>query len=121
MGTAPTTSIRPAQNSYAPGSTVRVTIENVGTRDLGYGHCPVSLQRRVGRRWEDVPGGIADPHACDLVLERLAPGQRRLLGDVRLASGIRPGAYRLVFDVVLVDPETKLPLRDRATTVFTVE
>jgi hypothetical protein len=98
--------ITPDRASYAAGSTVTISIRNLGGADVGYNPCPRVLQRQVLGGWVTLE---PSPVMCPLAIYVLSPGAM-VTEEVALSAGLTPGRYRVYFASL-----TAIPEDDRAT------
>ena len=106
-----------AQNAFAPGEPVNVTISNLSEVPLFYpdGFCKTELQRRDGNSWVTVSEPAAGCAAADDFLD---PGQT-VVHEYRLPAGIAEGFYRLAISTPRPEEQTH-PEPELLTSAFRV-
>lgn len=102
------------KNSYIPGESVSVQFFNRSDKPVGYGPCPLGLERQAGNQWIKL-GSIE--HCLTAILLVLEPNGTRTL-QTKLDSTLQSGTYRFY---VQVFPNTNLPTRFVYSPKFRVE
>ncbi|MCY1073860.1 immunoglobulin-like domain-containing protein [Archangium lansingense] len=88
--------LRTDQEHYAPGSELKLQLQNVSLQSLGYNLCFATLQRQAEETWTEVPR--PDGTVCAAYQDRLLPGKSS--EELQpLDASLPEGTYRYVISV----------------------
>lgn len=108
-----------AQETYASGELVNITIANLSEVTLFYpdSFCKTQLQRKSGNAWLKVAD---QPTACPPSLGFLEPSQT-VVHQFQLPKGIAAGTYRFILPMPVADDDEGTPEHVLPTPAFHVQ
>jgi hypothetical protein len=104
--------LRTDADSYAPGGSMTLTLENQGSERVGYNLCVHGLERRSGDAWTSVES----ERVCTAHLEMLEPGQTASY-ETTVPEDLASGEYRVRLPLYLPGREEQ---RDVVSGTFQV-